>query len=66
MIDWVFRVRGLARVEWLTDPRNARSAAVARRLGFTREGLLRSSFVLGEERRDTEVWAVLAGEWRSP
>jgi ribosomal-protein-serine acetyltransferase len=32
---------------------------------MTLEGTLRSSFVLGGERRDTEVWAVLADEWRS-
>lgn len=63
MIDWAFRVRGLSRVEWRTDPRNERSRAVARALGMTREGTLRSSFVLGGARNDTEVWSVLAGEW---
>lgn len=60
MIDWAVGVRGMSRVEWRTDPRNVRSAAVAQRLGFTREGVLRSSFVLGGERHDTEVWALLA------
>ena len=66
MIDWAVDVRGLSRVEWHTDPRNEPSRAVARRLGMTLEGTLRSSFLLGGERRDTEVWAVLADEWRSP
>lgn len=63
MIDYAVRVRGMSRVEWRTDPANVRSSAVARRLGMTREGVLRSSFVLGGERHDTEVWAVLADEW---
>jgi RimJ/RimL family protein N-acetyltransferase len=63
MIDWAVRERGMARVEWRTDPRNVRSAAVAQRLGFTREGVLRSSFALGDERFDTEVWAILAADW---
>jgi ribosomal-protein-serine acetyltransferase len=65
MIDWAVDVRGLNRVEWRTDPHNEPSRAVARRLGMTLEGTLRSSFQLGSERRDTEVWAVLADEWRS-
>jgi ribosomal-protein-serine acetyltransferase len=65
MIDWAFRVRGMARVEWHNDPENVRSAAVARRLGMTREGVLRSSFVLGGARHDTEIWAILASEWPS-
>jgi ribosomal-protein-serine acetyltransferase len=64
MIDWAVEARGMQRVEWHTDPANERSAAVARRLGMRREGVLRSSFVLGRERRDTEIWAVLADEWR--
>jgi RimJ/RimL family protein N-acetyltransferase len=65
MIDWAFRVRGMARVEWHNDPENVRSAAVAKRLGMTREGVLRSSFVLGGTRHDTEIWAILSSEWPS-
>jgi ribosomal-protein-serine acetyltransferase len=62
MIDWAV-VRGITRVEWRTNPANDRSRAVARRLGMTREGVLRSSFVLNGVRHDTEVWSVLADEW---
>ncbi|NKZ05815.1 GNAT family N-acetyltransferase [Actinomadura latina] len=65
MIDWAFGTRGLHRVEWLCDPRNTASAAVAERLGMTCEGILREAFVLDGERRDTQVWAVLADEWSS-
>ncbi|TYB48462.1 GNAT family N-acetyltransferase [Actinomadura chibensis] len=65
MIDWAFEARGMHRVEWHCDRRNTASAAVARRLGMTREGLLRESFLLGGTRRDVEIWAVLAKEWQS-
>ena len=65
MIDWAVSERGMARIEWRTTPGNERSIAVARRLGMTRDGVLRQSFPLGGTRHDTEVWAVLAGEWRA-
>ncbi|ARQ71684.1 GNAT family N-acetyltransferase [Streptomyces marincola] len=64
MIDWAVRTRGLARVEWLVSPDNVRSIAVARRLGMTHEGTLRSVFEMDGKRHDLEVWAVLGEEWR--
>lgn len=63
MLDWAFRERGMARVEWCADVANVRSQAVARRLGMTREGVLRQAFVFGGRRVDIEVWSLLAGEW---
>jgi ribosomal-protein-serine acetyltransferase len=63
MIDWAVRVRGLSRVEWLCSPANQPSRAVARRLGMTHEGVLRSVFRMNGVRHDLEVWAVLADEW---
>jgi RimJ/RimL family protein N-acetyltransferase len=63
MIDWAVVVRGISRVEWHTDPDNTRSKAVARRLGMRLDGVLRSAFVVGGVRHDTEVWSLLAPEW---
>jgi RimJ/RimL family protein N-acetyltransferase len=63
MIDWALRVRGMHRVEWRCAPGNTRSSAVARRLGMTREGVLRQAFPLRGERHDVEVWSLLATEW---
>lgn len=63
MIDWAVGERGMTRVEWRTLPSNERSMAVARRLGMTREGVLRASFPLGGTLHDTVVWALLADEW---
>jgi RimJ/RimL family protein N-acetyltransferase len=65
MIDWAVRDRGMGRVEWRTVPHNARSQAVAKRLGMTREGVLREAFPLGGVRHDVEVWSLLAHEWTS-
>ena len=53
----------MSRVEWWTASGNARSIAVARRLGMSRDGVLRQHSVHRGERRDIEVWSVLAEEW---
>jgi ribosomal-protein-serine acetyltransferase len=65
LIDWAVRERGVHRVEWHVDTENAPSIAVARRLGMTREGVMRGNFLYRGSRRDTEVWSVLAPEWES-
>ena len=65
LIDWAFRARGMARVEWYCVPHNAPSIATAKRLGMTKEGTLREAFPFGGERQDVEVWSLLAAEWSS-
>jgi ribosomal-protein-serine acetyltransferase len=63
MIDWAIRVRGMHRVEWRCAAANTRSSAVAKRLGMTKEGVLREAAPLNGVRHDIELWAVLASEW---
>jgi ribosomal-protein-serine acetyltransferase len=63
MIDWAFGRRGMIRVEWRTEPANARSIAAARRLGMTREGVLRQAGRVNGRQCDVEIWSVLASEW---
>ncbi|WP_112262081.1 GNAT family N-acetyltransferase [Lentzea terrae] len=65
LIDWAIRERGMHRVEWLVSSENAPSIAVARRLGMTKDGVLRSYFLHRGVRQDLEVWSVLAPEWES-
>ncbi|HEX7303485.1 GNAT family protein [Lentzea sp.] len=65
LIDYVIRERGVHRVEWRVSSRNAPSIAVARRLGMTKDGVLRSYFSYRGVRQDLEVWSVLAPEWES-
>jgi ribosomal-protein-serine acetyltransferase len=65
LIDWAVEERGIHRVEWVAASRNTASLAVARRLGMSREGVLRESFPHRGVRLDTEIWSVLAPEWRA-
>jgi RimJ/RimL family protein N-acetyltransferase len=65
MLDWALLERGLHRAEWHCVPENLSSRAVAQRLGLTLEGTLRESWEHDGRMWDTEVWAVLASEWRA-
>ena len=64
VIDWAVEERGIHRVEWYASSANGPSINVARRLGMTRDGVLRQSYLYRGVRQDTEVWSVLAPEWR--
>ncbi|MGH3861551.1 GNAT family N-acetyltransferase [Actinokineospora sp.] len=65
MIEWAVEERGMARVEWQAAAGNERSLAAAKRIGFTRDGVLRQAFPHRGARHDIEVWSILADEWRS-
>jgi len=59
-----FAVDGLRRVEIHCDPRNVRSAAVARKLGYAYEGTLRARVPDGEGGyRDSMIWSLLEEEY---
>jgi len=61
-----FTERGLQRVELRTSADNRRSRAVAERLGFRLEGILRREHRVGERWDDLALYAALAGEWGAP
>ncbi|WP_158889890.1 GNAT family N-acetyltransferase [Amycolatopsis anabasis] len=65
IIDWVIEERDVHRVEWRVSAGNEASIAVARRLGMTKDGVLRESFPYRGKRHDVEIWSVLAPEWRA-
>jgi len=67
LVGWGFAELDLARIQAMTHPDNAASARVLERLGFTREGLLRSLRVPGlrdgaPAREDRVMWSVLPRE----
>ncbi|MFE2497972.1 GNAT family N-acetyltransferase [Streptomyces scopuliridis] len=64
LIDWAVEERGMHRVEWRVSSANTASIKVARRLGMTRDGVLRESYPHRGVRQNTEIWSVLASEWR--
>ena len=63
-IDWAFNTLDLHRVEADIDPRNEASRRVLERLGFRSEGVLRERFFVGDSATDSELFGVLASEWR--
>jgi RimJ/RimL family protein N-acetyltransferase len=50
------------RIELWIDPQNVASVRVAEKLGFRREGLLRSFMPIAGERRDMLMYSLLPGE----
>ena len=56
---------GFERVDLRADVDNARSRAIAERLGFTFEGVLRRELWNGRRYVDVAVYALLRSEWRA-
>jgi ribosomal-protein-alanine N-acetyltransferase len=54
------------RVEAEIEPANARSARLAERLGFQREGLLRDRLDVAGEPRSCWMYSLLRQEWKRP
>jgi RimJ/RimL family protein N-acetyltransferase len=63
LLGSVFDERGMYRVEWIAASGNTPSLNVARRLGFTRDGVCRSAHPWNGTRHDVEIWSLLAPEW---
>jgi RimJ/RimL family protein N-acetyltransferase len=62
-VSWAFRELDLLRVEMTTTPDNAAVFALARRLGFTQEGVLRKRNVERGQRVDVVWFGVLREDW---
>jgi RimJ/RimL family protein N-acetyltransferase len=64
LLQWAFDTLDLNRVQAETDTRNAASARVLEKLGFTREGTLREDCVVNGEVSDSWVYGLLRREWQ--
>jgi RimJ/RimL family protein N-acetyltransferase len=65
LLTYAFDERGLHRAEWRCRADNARSSAVAERLGMTLKGVLREAWKVGDAFYDKQVWSILAEERRA-
>jgi ribosomal-protein-serine acetyltransferase len=65
LVDYAFREWKLNRVEIHCATGNPRSAAVAKRLGFTLEGTLREAQLLHGKYHDLHIFGMLAREWEN-
>ena len=63
LLDYALIERGMERAEWHCDPENERSWAVAKRVGMSAEGIMRSAYVAHGKRHDSQIWAILRDEW---
>jgi len=63
--DHAFGPLALNRLEIRCVVENAKSRAVAERLGYHQEGILREAYLLHGRFRDIALYAMTAGEWES-
>lgn len=65
MLERLFTIPELQRIWLTTTPENLASQAVARKLGFVQEGLLRGHCIVQGQRRDQQIWGLLRPEWEA-
>ncbi|RYD55315.1 MAG: N-acetyltransferase [Sphingobacteriales bacterium] len=63
-IDFLFAKPGLNKIEIHFMPTNTRSAAVANRLGFKIEGVIRQSYFFNGRLEDLVITGLLKDEWK--
>ncbi len=63
VIEWLFAERDMYRITIRAAVDNQRSRAVAKRLGFTFEGILRGSLLLDGVHADAALYSLLAPDW---
>ena len=64
ILDYVFALEGMNRVQIRAAAGNTRSRAVAERLGFTLEGVQRQAELVNGVYLDLAMYSMLAGQWR--
>jgi RimJ/RimL family protein N-acetyltransferase len=63
LIDSAFHAMSLRRLEAAVESQNAASTRLLRRLGFSREGVLRERWITNRGPTDAELFGLLRREW---
>ncbi len=63
LVDWLFGVKQIGRLQLGMVPENVASRRVAEKNGFQREGVMRGAVYLDGVSCDLEMWSLLRGEW---
>ena len=64
VIDFAFDMVGVGRLEARSSVQNGRGNGALKKLGATREGVLRKSFLRDGEYHDQVLWSLVASDWR--
>ncbi|HYE86021.1 MAG TPA: GNAT family protein [Vicinamibacterales bacterium] len=64
VLDFVFDVMGVQRLEARAAVANGRGNGALRKIGAVREGILRRSFLRNGHYHDQMLWAILADDWQ--
>jgi len=64
VVTFTFTAIGVDRLEARSCVQNGRGNGALQKLGATREGVLRQSFLRNTEYHDQVLWALLAADWR--
>jgi RimJ/RimL family protein N-acetyltransferase len=64
VVAFTFNTIGAERLEARSCVQNGRGNGALQKLGATREGVLRQSFLRNGEYHDQVLWAIVAAEWR--
>ena len=65
IVTFTFTSIGADRLEARSCVQNGRGNGALQKLGATREGVLRQSFLRNAEYHDQVLWAIVATDWRS-
>ncbi len=64
LLDYVFALEGLNRMQIRAATGNTKSRAIPERLGFVFEGVQRQAELVGGQFQDLAMYSMLAGEWQ--
>jgi RimJ/RimL family protein N-acetyltransferase len=66
IVDFLFLSKDAIRIQAQTDSKNLASQRILEKVGFKKEGVLRKSFFVRGEWKDSWIYGILREEWKEP